>query len=70
MSEWTEWSPFTYPFNMTGQPVASVPCGFDRDGLPIGMQLIAPWFRDDLVLAVSHAYQKVASLSWLSDIPA
>ncbi len=68
MSDWTEWSPFTYPFNMTGQPTASVPCGFDRIGLPIGMQLIAPWFRDDLVLAVSHAFQKMDSQSWLSDV--
>ena len=37
---WTGWTPFTYPFNMTQQPAATVPCGLDGDGLPIGVQLV------------------------------
>ncbi|GAA2255959.1 amidase [Streptomyces ruber] len=51
---WTGWTPFTYPFNMTQQPAATVPVGLDGDGLPIGMQLVAARHRDDLVLRVAH----------------
>lgn len=57
MTDWTDWSPFTYPFNMTGQPAVSVPCGFDKDGLPIGVQFVAKRFRDDVVLRLAAAYQ-------------
>jgi aspartyl-tRNA(Asn)/glutamyl-tRNA(Gln) amidotransferase subunit A len=50
---------FTYPFNLTGLPALSVPCGFDRLGLPIGLQLgAAPW-QEGLLLRVGHAYQVV-----------
>ncbi|MEW2404187.1 amidase [Streptomyces sp. NPDC046862] len=52
---WTGWTPFTYPFNMTQQPAASVPVGVDGDGLPVGLQVVAARHRDDLVLRVSHA---------------
>jgi aspartyl-tRNA(Asn)/glutamyl-tRNA(Gln) amidotransferase subunit A len=55
---WTSWTPFTYPFNMTQQPAASVPCGFTSDGLPIGLQIIGPRHRDASVLAAAHAYQQ------------
>lgn len=58
MTDWTEWSPFTYPFNMTSQPTVSVPCGFDRDGLPVGLQFVASHYRDDLVLRLAAAYQE------------
>lgn len=57
MKDWSEWSPFTYPFNMTSQPAVSVPCGFDREGLPIGLQFVAANYRDDLVLRLAAAYQ-------------
>ncbi|MFF8843106.1 amidase [Streptomyces sp. NPDC015127] len=52
---WTGWTPFTYPFNMTQQPAATVPCGLDADGLPIGTQLVGPRYGDGLVLRVAHA---------------
>jgi aspartyl-tRNA(Asn)/glutamyl-tRNA(Gln) amidotransferase subunit A len=52
---WTGWTPFTYPFNMTQQPAATVPVGTDTAGLPIGLQLVAARHRDDLVLRASHA---------------
>ncbi|WP_434589904.1 amidase [Streptomyces sp. A5-4] len=52
---WTGWTPFTYPFNLTQQPAATVPCGTDVDGLPIGVQLVAARHRDALVLRAAHA---------------
>ncbi|MGP2436845.1 amidase [Streptomyces sp. JW3] len=52
---WTGWTPFTYPFNLTQQPAATVPVGHDGDGLPIGMQIVAARHRDDLVLRAAHA---------------
>jgi aspartyl-tRNA(Asn)/glutamyl-tRNA(Gln) amidotransferase subunit A len=55
--DWSDWSPFTYPFNMTGQPAVSVPCGFDAGGLPIGLQFVGPRYRDDIVLKLAAAYQ-------------
>ena len=55
MRRWTEWTPFTYPFNMTQQPAASVPCGVDERGLPVGVQVVGARHADALVLAASHA---------------
>lgn len=52
---WTGWTPFTYPFNMTQQPAATVPCGVDEEGLPIGVQLIGARHADALVLRAAHA---------------
>ncbi|MFC8074706.1 amidase [Streptomyces sp. NPDC057307] len=52
---WTGWTPFTYPFNLTQQPAATVPCGVDADGLPIGLQLIGARHADALVMRAAHA---------------
>ncbi|MFI6547392.1 amidase [Streptomyces prunicolor] len=52
---WTGWTPFTYPFNLTQQPAATVPVGNDGDGLPIGLQIVGARHRDDLVLRAAHA---------------
>ncbi len=49
---------FTYPYNLTGLPAISVPCGFDRDGLPIGLQIAARPFDEATVLRVAHAYER------------
>ncbi|WP_406477421.1 amidase [Streptomyces sp. NBC_01615] len=51
---WTGWTPFTYPFNMTQQPAATVPVGLAPDGLPVGLQIVAARHRDDLVLRTAH----------------
>ncbi|MBI1739886.1 MAG: amidase [Candidatus Koribacter versatilis] len=48
----------TRPFNVWGIPAISIPCGFTKDGLPIGLQLAAPPWREDLVLEVAHAYEQ------------
>ncbi|HEY5147864.1 MAG TPA: amidase [Polyangiaceae bacterium] len=45
------------PFNLTQQPAASVPCGVDEHGLPVGLQIVGPPHRDDLVLRAAHAYE-------------
>ncbi|MER5199171.1 amidase [Streptomyces sp. NPDC002755] len=52
---WTGWTPFTYPFNLTQQPAATVPVGTDDDGLPVGLQIVAARHRDELVLRAGHA---------------
>ncbi|MGH3776094.1 MAG: amidase [Pseudonocardiaceae bacterium] len=57
---WTSWTPFTYPFNMTQQPAASVPCGWSSTGLPIGLQVVGPRHAEDRVLAACAAYERVA----------
>ncbi|RNF97665.1 amidase [Streptomyces botrytidirepellens] len=54
-TRWTGWTPFTYPFNMTQQPAASVPCGMSSSGLPIGVQLVGARHADAVVLRVAHA---------------
>ncbi len=48
---------FTYCWSFAGVPALSVPCGFDTEGLPLGMQLAAPWFDEATVLRLGHAYQ-------------
>src|SRR4051812_19971244 len=55
---WTSWTPFTYPFNLTQQPAASVPCGLTPDGLPVGLQIVGPRHADGRVLAAAHAFQQ------------
>lgn len=49
----------TYPFNLTGMPAISVPCGFDRHDLPIGLQLAAAPFDEVILLRVAHAYESI-----------
>ncbi|MBL4611565.1 MAG: amidase [Pseudomonas sp.] len=62
-TRWPTWTPFTYPFNMTGQPGLAVPCGFDTAGMPISLQLVGARFNDALVLQAGHAFQQAAPLT-------
>ncbi|MFF8655725.1 amidase [Streptomyces huasconensis] len=52
---WTGWTPFTYPFNLTQQPAATVPCGVDEEGLPVGVQIVGARHTDTVVLRAAHA---------------
>ncbi|MBX7546604.1 amidase [Streptomyces sp. NPDC004232] len=67
---WTGWTPFTYPFNLTQQPAATVPVGTDGAGLPVGMQLVAARHRDDLVLRAAHALYEAGIVSSATVTPA
>jgi aspartyl-tRNA(Asn)/glutamyl-tRNA(Gln) amidotransferase subunit A len=56
---WTEWTPFTYPFNLTQQPAASIPCGLTKQGLPVGLQIVGPRYDDARVLRAARAFESV-----------
>lgn len=60
------WTAFTYPFNLTGQPAASLPCGF-VDGLPVGLQVVGRWRDDVTVLRAAAAFEAIAP--WQSSRP-
>jgi aspartyl-tRNA(Asn)/glutamyl-tRNA(Gln) amidotransferase subunit A len=54
---WVDWSPFSYPFNMTRQPAASIPCGLTSGGLPIGLQIVGALHADAKVLRAARAFE-------------
>ena len=54
-----QWTQFTYPFNLTGQPATSVPCGWTAANLPVGLQIVGRRFDDALVLRAAHAFEQV-----------
>lgn len=56
-TDWVGWSPFTYPFNIAQLPAISVPCGFNSEGLPIGIQIVGPMRADALVLRAAYALE-------------
>jgi aspartyl-tRNA(Asn)/glutamyl-tRNA(Gln) amidotransferase subunit A len=58
---------FTFPYNLTGLPAISIPCGFDRDGLPIGLQIAARPFDEMTVFAAAHAYERTHE--WVQRMP-
>ena len=61
------WMPFTYPFNLTGQPAASVPVGVTARGLPVGLQIVGRRHADRAVLAAAAAYE--AACPWAERRP-
>ncbi|MDH3320950.1 MAG: amidase [Betaproteobacteria bacterium] len=60
---WTDWSPFSYPFNLTQQPAASIPCGLTKDGLPAGLHIVGPKYADALVLRAARAYESAVPIT-------
>lgn len=55
-----QWTAFTFPFNLTGHPALSVPAGFTAEGLPVGLQIVGRWRRDDVVLRAAAAFEAIA----------
>jgi aspartyl-tRNA(Asn)/glutamyl-tRNA(Gln) amidotransferase subunit A len=62
---WCDWAPFSYPFNLTTQPAASVPCGLTGAGLPIGLQIVGAIGADATVLRAARAYEAAAPFATL-----
>jgi aspartyl-tRNA(Asn)/glutamyl-tRNA(Gln) amidotransferase subunit A len=58
-TDWTWWTPFSYPFNLTQQPALVMGCGFSKSGLPLALQLVAPNHREDLCFTAARAYEQV-----------
>ena len=54
---WIDWTPFSFPFNLTQQPAASIPCGLTRDGLPVGLHIVGPRYNDGIVLRAARAFE-------------
>ncbi|CAH1690181.1 Aspartyl-tRNA(Asn)/glutamyl-tRNA(Gln) amidotransferase subunit A [Hyphomicrobiales bacterium] len=57
MSNWFQWNPFTYPFNLTQQPAASIPCGNAASGLPVGLQVVGRRFSDLDILSFCRRFE-------------
>jgi aspartyl-tRNA(Asn)/glutamyl-tRNA(Gln) amidotransferase subunit A len=52
------WSPFSWPINLAGLPAATLPCGFDDDGLPIGLQIVTPWLCEPTLFRIAAAFEQ------------
>lgn len=57
MRRWHDWAPFSYPFNLTQQPAASLPCGITTAGLPVGLQLVADKYADATLLDACEQFE-------------
>ncbi len=58
--DWMSWAEFSYPFNLSWNPAASVPCGFTVEGLPVGLQIVGRRFDDLGVLQAAAAFERIA----------
>jgi aspartyl-tRNA(Asn)/glutamyl-tRNA(Gln) amidotransferase subunit A len=61
------YTPFTFPFNLTGQPAITVPCGIAADGLPVGLQIVGRRYADKTVLRAAAAFE--AARPWANRMP-
>jgi Asp-tRNA(Asn)/Glu-tRNA(Gln) amidotransferase A subunit family amidase len=60
MTSYIQWVLLTYAFTVVGLPAISVPCGFTRDGLPVGLQIVGRWRDDASVLRAAAAFEAAA----------
>ena len=65
--DWLSWAEFSYPFNLSGVPAASAPCGFTSEGLPVGLQIVGKRFDDLGVLRAASAFE--SSQPWADRRP-
>src|SRR5207244_2192959 len=63
-AHWVDWTPFSYPFNMTRQPAATIPCGLTRAGLPIGLQIVGRLYDEATVLRAARVFEATQRASW------
>jgi aspartyl-tRNA(Asn)/glutamyl-tRNA(Gln) amidotransferase subunit A len=61
------WYPYTWPFNLSGHPALTLPCGFSADGLPLGFQLVGPWYAEARLLALAERLE--AARPWAQRRP-
>jgi aspartyl-tRNA(Asn)/glutamyl-tRNA(Gln) amidotransferase subunit A len=61
------WAPYLNLFDLSGHPAVSIPCGFTSKGLPVGLQIVGPWYRDGALLALAAAFE--AAQPWADKIP-
>jgi len=52
------WYPYTFPFNLTGHPALSLPCGWTSQGLPVGLQLVGRWYEEERLLATAELLEQ------------
>jgi aspartyl-tRNA(Asn)/glutamyl-tRNA(Gln) amidotransferase subunit A len=57
------WYPYTFPFNLTGHPALSMPCGLTRDGLPVGLQLVGRWNEDRFLLEIAARLEEAIAFT-------
>jgi len=65
--DWTWWTPYTTPFNLSQQPGIVLPCGRSTSGLPIALQLVAPHHREAACIRAAAAYE--SATPWHRDFP-
>ncbi len=65
---WADWTPFTFPFNLTQQPAASIPCGLTKGGLPVGLHIIGPKYAEARVLRAARAFEAAHPIA-MPDLP-
>jgi aspartyl-tRNA(Asn)/glutamyl-tRNA(Gln) amidotransferase subunit A len=72
VKRWTHWTPFSFPFNLTQQPAASIPCGLTKAGLPVGLHIVGAKYSDALVLRAARAFESAHPIAMpdLSKTPA
>jgi aspartyl-tRNA(Asn)/glutamyl-tRNA(Gln) amidotransferase subunit A len=61
------WVPYLNLFDLTGHPAVSIPCGFTSEGLPVGLQIVGPWYRDGALLALASSFE--AAKPWTDKTP-
>ena len=70
IAKFLDWTPFSYPFNLTQQPACACPCGFDADGLPLSTQIVGPMHGDALVLRAARALESAQPWKLIAPLPA
>jgi aspartyl-tRNA(Asn)/glutamyl-tRNA(Gln) amidotransferase subunit A len=69
IANFLDWTPFSYPFNLTQQPACVCPCGFDADGLPLSTQIVGPMHGDALVLRAARALESAQPWQRIAPLP-